>query len=379
MVQVREVSGEGYSDEAAVLGWVYEGRRTDADWVDKPEGTRHFVAYLDDVPASACQVHDYTLAIGEADLKCGGIAMVGTLGEHRRTGVGAELMQHALVEMRHSGVPLAALYAYREPYYRRLGYEVCGWRWLLRCPQHRIPKTECELPLRRLDVEDVEQLAQAYTPFARRRSGCALRTPEQWRIRLGSKPPMIYVAGNPIEAYAWVHIDGFWNDLNVGEIAWSTRRGYDSILAVLGGLCSNQTALVWCEPPDSPFLARFRDHQVEASLHRPTMFRVVDVPGAMRLLRPVSTGQFTLEVLDDLLPANRGPWRVEFSPDGVEVTPCDHADIQIDIRHFSQMLMGSPSLAELHRMGLVEVADPRAFHAAIGLFEPRTVVCMEYF
>ncbi len=379
---IREIAPEQMADFNSVSNWVYLGRQAPEgsdEYMTSCEDSRDFVAYVDGRPASACRATGYRIARGEADMPCGGIACVGTLAEFRQTGVGTALMSRALYAMREQGQVLAALYAFKESYYRRVGYEACGWRWQIRCPQAALPKTNLSLPVRRIEAADVHLLDQAYLPFIRGMSGSNVRTPFQWQVRMGRNAPMIYAVGDPIEAYAWLGVEGFWRDLTVGEMAWSTRRGYESILAVLRSLCSNQEALVWLEPPSSPFLARFQDHGVAAERNRISMFRVTDVPAALRALKPATSGSFAIAVDDDVMPENRGPWKVAFEPGHVEVKPADSADLVLDVRHFVQALLGSPSLQELLAAGLVDVSRRDAVEPACRLLNPMPVVCMEFF
>ena len=128
-----------------------------------------------------------------------------------------------------------------------------------------------------------------------------------------------YLVGDPIEAYAWVKLKDFWGEVEVGELAWSSVAGYDSIMAVLRNLAVNQSHVVWREPPNSSLLTSNLDQGVEMKLDEPTMYRVLDVPGALAALAPESAGAFSIEISDEQLPENRGPWRVAFSPDGTRV------------------------------------------------------------
>lgn len=316
---------------------------------------------------------------GPAVLACGGIQGVATLPEQRRGGHASRLMRECLRRMKDDlGLQIASLYPYRDTYYRRFGYEFCGWRWQLRVPTARLPKVEPRLDARVVGVDELDSLEPCYRGMIRRLSGNPVRTPERWKVRMGRKPPVVYAFGDPVEAYLWVAIEGFWNETRVGEFGWCTPRGYESGLALLTSMCANQTALVWSEPPNSPYLARFVDQGVEANVHRPTMYRALDVPAALERLQPEQSGRFTLEVIDDELPENRGPWHVEFGPGGVKTSPCESAEIRLDIRPFSQALMGAPSLAELAEFGLVE-GPPEAIAQASRLLTPLPVVCMDFF
>ncbi|HZH98224.1 MAG TPA: sterol carrier protein domain-containing protein, partial [Fimbriimonadaceae bacterium] len=212
-------------------------------------------------------------------------------------------------------------------------------------------------------------------------SGVNLRNPVQWwRTLGGDRPLMVYAAGDPVEAYAVLRLNpDFWVLQEVKEFIWSTRRGYEAILSLFSSLSINKTEIDWFEPGDSPYLAKYFDKGAQLLVDRQIMFRVLDVPEALSLLSATSHGEFTLEVADEELPENRGPWRIAFSPDGVNVEKASDAELQMDIRHFSQALLGEPSFAQLARQGLVDVAGLSSVEAASRLLPAQPVYCPDFF
>jgi predicted acetyltransferase len=244
---------------------------------------------------------------------------------------------------------------------------------------------ESQLPLHRLTPADWRELVDCYTQFASTRSGLNIRNEWQWKRVLGENRQLtIYAVGEPVEAYAVVsHVTAFWTTDHISEIAWSTRRGYDGLLSMLGGLAINKTALSWFEPSDGPFYSDYMDQGVMVTVDRPTMFRVTDVPGALLNLKPDPSlaGAFTLSVGDHLVEQNQGPFQVTFSNGKVDVeaVSTSNADFSLDIRNFAQALLGEPNLDDLARQGRVEVNSNEGFAAAKLLLPPRSVCCMDFF
>lgn len=375
----EEARTEDYEALNHIWQVVYYNREPEEPLKNPPPNRKYYVGKTDDQPSCACQVYSYQVFRGEALVSCGGVAGVATLPEFRRSGTASQFMVELLKEMRSQGHAIAALYAFKESYYRRFGYAACGWRWLISAPQHRLAAFAPQLPMRQIQPADVELLNPAYEGFVTRRSGSAKRTKSDWENRLGIKPPLIYAVGDPVEAYCWGHMEGFWNELTLGEIAWSTRRGYETILSVVAGLASNQSKINWIEPPDSPYIPDLLDQGVTCALHRPTMFRVLNVPLALESLRPAGSGEFTFQVVDEQLPENCGPWKVAWADGRVSVANAEGHDFEIDIRAFSQAFMGSPSLDQLNENELISVRNPQGIEEAKKLLTPLAVVCMEFF
>ncbi len=339
-----------------------------------------YVALVGGHAVGSSVVMNYQFTRGEATLPAGGVAAVGVRPEYRHQHHGSRMMVELLYRMREQGMVVAALYAFRELFYRKFGYEVAGKRFSIKCPSHRMPNLAQDLDPRRIMAHELTELDACYTAFARQHSGANLRTPAHWRVRMGKRAPMIYAFGDPIEGYCWTSMEGgFWEDLHFGEVIWSTPRGYRNCLAFMRGLCINRSAATWLEPSPSPFFYQYLDHDVSMEEDRTSMYRVLDVPGFLRLLKPSGTGSFSIKVQDDQVPENCGPWRVDFEPGRVEVRPTDLAEMACSIQTFSQAAMGEPGLPTLMAFGLLECNAPLALLEAQKLLTPSSVFCTEFF
>lgn len=273
------------------------------------------------------------------------------------------------------------MYGFSEQYYRAFGYETAGRNTKLTVDSARLPRFAQDLDVRLLGAGDVEAIRDCHTAFARRHSGSILRNDFQWERVLSPKNHRsLYVAGDPAEAYAVIqHRDAFWETQWVEEIVWNTKRGYDSILAVLKGVAINKSALSWFEPSNSLYLAHYYDHGCNVEVERTAMFRVLHVPNALKALKPESTGEFTIRVLDGEFPENEGPWQVRFDANGVSVEKASSAGLCLDVRHFAQAFLGEPSLRDLINLDLVEVSDDADAVAAERLLTPSCTHCADFF
>lgn len=322
---------------------------------------------------------DFDMAFRTATLRCAGVASVGVAPEARRTGAGSALMRGVHRAYREAGFSFAALYPFSQLWYSKFGYATCGNVQAIHCPVHELPRIADPLPMRELGPSDWRLLEPVYTAFARKYCGANFRKPSQWDRALGmDKPFMVYVAGDPIEAYVMVRLDGtFWNPLEIREVVWTSFRGYQSCLALFAALGMNKSKIVWDEPSDSPFIAAYLDSHVDIERTRSMMWRVLDVPAVLRAIEAEGDGHFTLRVLDPDLPENEGPWHIEFQGGSVEVRPASEASLTMTIQQFTQAAMGEPSLASLVRHGLLTSSDEASLATAIRFFGSQTVFCLD--
>jgi len=349
-------------------------------------GMRSFIARSGDKVLGVCTVLDMTATRGQALLPCAGVAGVAVLPEMRKSGVGSAMMSWLVNHLRETGTPLSSLYAFREPFYRRFGYEIAGRRLKFSCPTHRWPKIRSDLPVYRLTPNDWEQLIDCYSAFAHSRSGLNVRTQSQWQRVLGENRQLtIYAVGQPVEAYAVVsHQTQFWSTDHTSEIAWSTRRGYDGILEMLGGLAINKEGLSWFEPSDGPFYNHYMDAGIDVKLERPIMFRVTDVETSLRSLRPdpVAVGEFVAFIEDRTVHSNNGSWHVRFGDGDVHVEKVsdDHEwDFKMSVQSFAQAFLGEPGLADLAGQGSIDISTPKALQSALSLMPTQSTYCMDFF
>ena len=341
--------------------------------------THGYVGEVDGKIAGVFGVLDFTCTRGQATLRDAAIAGVAVLPESRRTGVGSAMMSEGLRLFHKEGYQIASLYAFRESYYRKFGYEVCGSRVRISVPNSRYPHLQPSIPIRRLTLSEISQLQPCYETFCHRRSGMNLRTEAHWN-RVVGKDTSIYAAGDPIEAYLLVnHQWQFWEGQNVSEFIWITERGYESILGMLCGIGINKSAIEWYEPSDGPYLQRFFDQGVKVNAERLVMYRAVDVPECLRAIKNRHKGEFTLRVIDPIIPDNEGPWHVSYSIDGTRVEKSSKADIELSIGHFTQALLGQPSLNDMMRNGMICEKDREALHGMEILLPPCPTYCTDFF
>ncbi|MFI5387390.1 MAG: enhanced intracellular survival protein Eis, partial [Fimbriimonadales bacterium] len=336
-----------------------------------------YVGEVDGKIVGTFVIMDMTCTRGAwAEWKTGGIAGVAVLPEARQTGVGNAMMRWSLRHMREQGYVLAALYAFRESYYRKFGYEVCGLRYKITCPTDRLPRHKAELPVRRIPYSDLGAIKPCYERFARSRSGMNLRQDLHWgRIITDDQVKTVYAAGDPVEAYAILEHDvDFWENQTIGEFAWTTMRGYESILSLFASVGINKTALTWYEPSDGPFLARHSDQGVKFESEKAIMFRAINFPKAVEQLGSTGQGEFSVGVDDPDVPENDGPWQICYSGSRMKVERSVGTDFRLDARSAVQVLLGQPSLDDLVRNGVVADCVPaRRLLPAIPAF------CTDYF
>lgn len=349
----------------------------------------HFVAMAGPECGGFYAEYHFDTLRGEAKVPTGGIALVGVVPERRHTGLGGDLMRFALRDMHRRGKRLASLYPFAESWYRQFGYEVCGATLRFDVPKGYLPRLKPQLPVRRLKWSEFGEIRPCYARFSTARSGLLDRDDLFWGRLLGRKDTpsgatyekTVYTAGTPVEAYVvMAHVPDFHAEMSVTELVWTSTAGYETMLSLIRSMSANKSSVRWNEPSDSPFYYRHISSSAlgHASLDRLIMYRVIDVPGAVAALQPSADAEFTVAVDDPELPENAGPWRILARGGHVVVEPTGSAEIEIDIRAFTQAFLGQPSIDVVARNGFLR-GSARAVDAFRAVMPAATVCCLDGF
>ncbi len=305
---LKAVDSSDYQDFIAIYGEVYWGDRFPQErHPDFEDGRLRFIGRLDGQPVCSFTVNAYEIYRNGTKYFCAGIAAVGVIPAFRKYGIGRSMMQWAIVELIRQGFVIANLYGFRETYYRGFGYEVAGCRNEIRCPSERLPKVKSTLQSRKIDPEDAHQiLGECYEKFASQHNGSNSRNEWHWQTRMGINPPVIYAFGDPVEGYCWAHTDqGFWEELNFGEVVYSTPEGYRAFLEFARSLAINQKTVVWHESNSGPFATMHQDQGVDVTRVRPAMYRLLNPRKAIgdAIEKIYITDQFNTEKVE--IPADK--------------------------------------------------------------------------
>lgn len=375
----EEVAPGAAEEWSRLLSRVYSHAEPEEPPQPIEAGERRFVVRDGGRATAACRVRAYTVARGDCDVPCGGVAAVGTLVEARRKGHTTVLMRGVLEAMRRAGQPLAALYPFQGSFYAQFGYGSSGWQFEIACPRACLPSLPAPAVAGTAGASEWGRLVPAYDAFIRRRSGNLVRRPEDWARRLEGEGKEVFTVGEPVRGYCVVRAQGFWNPVEVLELVYADSDAYEALLGLFVGLCANQDEVRWNEPPDSAFVHHHMSRGVVAVRGGATMFRVVDAPAALGALRPEGSGRFTVGVEDEAAPWNAGAWTLSWRDGCVAVEAGGEPGFTLCAPALAQAFMGSPSLETLAWHGRVAVHDVPQFEAGKRFFGSWPVSMLDTF
>lgn len=299
---------------------------------------------------AACQLLWLRQWIGGSAQPVMGLASVAIAPTHRRRGLAGRMLTAGFEHARERGDIGTVLYPFRASYYESLGYGLAGEAHQYQVPPQVLPDNKKERQrVRLIDGEaDERAIREVYAAGARLQTGQLERTPRTWRsVWDGSDGAAVLYrgeSGEP-EGYAIVKyradlpLDERF--LEVSERIWLTLGAQQGLYGWLSSLGDQWRELVYRAHPEENFGDQLAEPRLpplsnpnwglwfpSATLLRGPMFRLLDVPGGLAARSFVGDSELVLalDVQDEQIPENRGPWRVLLQGERVQVEPLGAGD-----------------------------------------------------
>jgi predicted acetyltransferase len=303
----------------------------------------------------------------------GGVAAVMVHPAYRRRRYAGDLMRAALGGMRDRGVNISLLAPFAHAFYRSFGYELANDVIEYTLKPTDLPTSPEQRRLRAYREEDLPAVMRLHGAASRGHQLCAVRGEAHWRKTLQRKEheAAVYEVEGEVGGYLVYKMTPYREGreparrLEVQELVAGTpeaRRGLLSFLAALDPAAFDIRHWTSRGDPLHPYL---ESSYVGARIEPDQMLRLVDVEGALGHLDR-DGGPLVLEVADDTIPENAGP----FTVGGGEVARGAEAGdrVTLDVRQLAQLYAGYLPARQLARHGLIGASSDRAVHLLEELF-----------
>lgn len=347
----------------------------------------------------------FTAWVGGAPQPMLGVASVVVAPDARRYGYASELVAEGMRRARSEGATLSALYPFRHDFYAALGYaqavEMRSWRF----DPRDMPLYPERARVRRATGGDLEAAMACYERVARRSTLMIARSREWWEERsLGGGKASLAVCDGPegqvrgyLVYYYRTFTDGRHPQLKVPEVVFEDREALRGLLGYVAALRDQFGEVVCILPPAERLDLRLANPREGGAIKGAisemfgprvlygAMARVLDVEralGARPNYNRVS-GRVRLEVADEQIPENRGPFDARFERGKVAVSRAGR-DLPLEgvasmpVGVFTQIYLGYATASEAWQLGLLEADDAAVALLDRALAGPRATL-LDYF
>jgi predicted acetyltransferase len=348
--------------------------------------------------------------INGRDVPANGVGMVASAPESRRRGMVRDMLAWHLSQLNDDGVALSILYPFQYRFYQRLGWGFANQVVVVGVPPKEFAGHGRESGamvclvtlepsgLRFADGYTKEQviglLQPIYEATARNNNLAAWRDPADWDRALRVSTGVRYIYGwfspaGKCEAYFFggTRNDDYPTTLYTREMFASTPDGWRGLFWFLSCHDSHIKLIEFILPARSQILELLVAPRHDAKLAEGQMARIVNVPRmlSMRGCGDVADGRCVLRVRDELAPWNDGDFILETAAGTTHavkaksVGAAGEPDVTATIDVLSQMAIGTRSLEEMARFGLVDVNAGPGYNHSAALFQARPIWHLEYY
>jgi predicted acetyltransferase len=343
-----------------------------------------------------------TMWVRGSALPCQGVAWVGTIKTHRRSGAGgqkgiaSQLMSETLRKARERQQVVSALMPFRASYYEHFGYGLVETRHRWTIPLSILPAGNFDgigfvrapsdltdlMASRQRMVEagqcDIERSAEAWAAY-RRSSDQGFELVD--RGADGIVRGYMYIVDTQVDGRRYVEVD---------DQIWDSPDALASQLHFLASLRDQYSGAILTLPRDVPLNRMVREAQVP---HRPVEHPVTQLQSITRMQVRILDHKRFLEALK--LPANVSgkltvavheceqtvsKFRLEVADGRAHVAPtAASADIELPDKLWAAVACGEISASQAARCGLVHCAKPDCLRLLDVLAIGPGPFCAEYF
>ncbi len=306
----------------------------------------------------------------------GGASAVMVHPAYRRRGHAGQLLRAALAGMRERGTHISMLWPFAHSFYRSFGYELAGETISYTLKPTDLPTSDEQRHVRAYRDEDLPRMMKLFESEASGHPLCVRRSEVRWRSESfwsRGREAAVYESDGRVEGYLIYKMSG-WRDrkpqreLKVSELVSSTIRANDALISFMAAQDPLVFEIKHSTPRGKPLHPYLRSSYVGAEVSPEFMLRLVNVEGALNLLKRTVDEPLVLEISDDVLPENAG----EYTIGGGEVIRGAEAEdrVSLDVRRLAQLYAGYLTAEQLVHHGLVEFSSGRALDLLKEYFQP---------
>lgn len=326
----------------------------------------------------------HSILVDGKEYAMGGIASVSTYPEHRRKGIVNRLMDTALLTMKEAGQVLSYLHPFDVSFYRKYGYELISSLKKLTVNSRdlnfykgvtgTIKRTSPEIVL--ADISGV------YHQFARQYNGMLVRRDKWWRDTKfhGNTAAVHYDEQGSPTGYILYAINS--NTLEVKEHVYLNENSRRSLWNFIANHDSMIEKVEILTTEHEPMAFLFQNPAVKTEIIPDFMGRVVLVKEFLSGYIEGSTviQPLTLAIEDSSAEWNTGVYTI--SDKGISFSPGldgkHAADLSMDIRGFTVLLLGCQSPEFLYNSGII-TGSQDALPVLMSLLTQRKTAYIDYF
>jgi predicted acetyltransferase len=324
------------------------------------EFDRTFAALDGDQMVGSGANYTFELTVPGGTVPAAGVTRIAVLPSHRRRGILTSMMARLFADAADRAEPVAVLFASESAIYSRFGFGLASMYLDLTIrrgegrlvPGVAAPSRSDAVRLRAAEPLAVRaELAAVFEADRALRPGMLARNENWWTSLLTDVPALRPAGSSPVRCllaedaygprgYALYRTRPRWDDAHLAEGVLQIREMHALDPAATTALWSDLLArdLVGevnarMRPLDEPLLALLADpRRARSSAADGLWLRLLDLPAALRQRRYAAAADLVLDIIDPVIAANDGRWRLQAAGPGGGPASCERTEAAADVR-----------------------------------------------
>lgn len=310
-----------------------------------------------DVLASTIMITHRKIMMDGKSIRMDGLGGVATSPVYRNGGWCSTLIKEGLKQMYNDGAVFSALAPFSYAFYEKL-----GWKWCYNYLTYKIPmselvdfKNQCNIEC--IDESNLGELKVFYRSHIKTINGIGDREDWNWQNRFEVAPYGI-VARNQdqqIVGYMLYEIYQGQDLFKVWEIQSQSDKALKAMFSYIYGHCGQVGNVEIMTPEYIDLLDYWKNPRWGCTKNTGMMLRVVNVEEALKAYDYASEGTFIIKVEDEVCEWNNKCFKVKVQGETINIEETGQmADVVINIRQLTQVLIGFRTLAEVEHEGTLK-------------------------
>jgi predicted acetyltransferase len=350
-------------------------------------GNQFYLNEVDGVPVAIARVLEFEQNIRGVLKPMGGIGMVASSPEFRRSGYTRDLLLSIFKSLRVNEFATSTLYPFKDTFYGELGYVKMPPTRILEFNPQLLSgiKPPDEFSVKREDGDEMQKIRrELHKIMVQETHGAVMRSDNRWEEmtknfalkavvarNVNGEPEaiMIYSIKGYSEGHAWAET----GQIQIGEFIWKSLEGRD---AILNYLYKHADQIVKATMVISTRAEDF--YQWLSNIHTPTlksnivsMARIINVEKSFSGFPVEPSGNSLIKVVDAQIKENDRFFEIYDNNGKLSVNVSKgQAKTTIRIEGLTAILYGTLSEVQLRRLGWLEGESPRELFNWFSLSTP---------
>ncbi|MGF1470752.1 MAG: enhanced intracellular survival protein Eis [Rubrobacteraceae bacterium] len=359
----------------------------DADWYfneqrnPRVELDQVHVVEEDGEVRAAATVMPLEMSVDGRAVPAGGISAVATHPAYRRRGHAGGLMRAVLEDMRERGIHLSLLDPFNHAFYRTHGWELAMEHIEYTVSPSELRTSSEQRRVRAYREGDLSRMTALLEAEVAHHPCCLYRREDRWRQLLdgregvdsgsGGLHAAVYEGDEGVGGYVLYKQSGREGRtpprrLTISEFVAETPEAWAGLLSFAAAHDPTEFEVRYQTPAGKPLHPYLESSYVKARIEPDMMLRLVDVEGALGLLRREAGEPLVLEVTDETVPENTGSYTLGNGAGRRGARARER--VALDVRQLAQLYAGYLPARQLAWRGLIEPGSERALELLEAFF-----------